>query len=199
MSILMLVEVDGVTLEQYERTDEALAASGAEHPEGLISHVAGVTDDGLVIADVWDSEESMRRFVDGPLSAALADTGGGSPGTPPRVLPVHNHIPQGSGTKAGVMIIIDAGEFGPDVYDEMTRTMAAHADGGVNHPAVSHVAARNEQGGLLVVDVWDSPESFGRFAETEIAPAGEKAGLGPLEPRFVPVHKHVAAKAGAAT
>jgi hypothetical protein len=44
--------------EQYARFAEALA----ETPAGLILHVAGPTDEGFRIIDVWESEEAWRRF-----------------------------------------------------------------------------------------------------------------------------------------
>jgi hypothetical protein len=44
--------------EQYAPFAEALA----ETPPGLILHVAGPTDEGFRIIDVWESEEAWRRF-----------------------------------------------------------------------------------------------------------------------------------------
>jgi hypothetical protein len=74
----------------------------------------------------------------------------------------------------------------------MTAQMSAHAGGGSNHPAVSHTAAR-ANGGLLIVDVWDAPESFQRFAAEQIAEA-EASDIGPIEPRFVPIHNRFTRK-----
>jgi hypothetical protein len=49
---------------------------------------------------------------------------------------------------------------------------------------------------MVFADVWDTPESFGRFAEEQLGPAAESAGVdvASLEPRFVPVHYHLVAK-----
>jgi hypothetical protein len=152
----------------------------------LISHVAGPTDDGFLIVDVWESVETFERFFEDGMGAARAD-GIEPPEIEPRVAPVHNHIPEGQGTDPQVIVFLELDGFGPDDYDATTASMEAHAGDGSNHPAVSHVAAATE-GGLIVVDVWDSPESFGRYAEEQIAPAGEAAGLGPMEPRVVPLH-----------
>jgi len=64
--------------------------------------------------------------------------------------------------------------------------MEAHGAGGTSHPAVQHVAAVTDDG-LLVVDVWESPEAFGAFAESQIAPAAAAAGAtAPIEPRILP-------------
>jgi len=46
------------TWEQYEH----LAAAIAARPEGLIIHVAGPTDEGFRIIDVWESEAAWKRF-----------------------------------------------------------------------------------------------------------------------------------------
>jgi hypothetical protein len=84
------------------------------------------------------------------------------------------------------MMIVEVPGLGPDAYDSMIAGMDAHRGDGSDHPAVSHAAAVAD-GGLLVVDVWDSPESWGRFAEEQIGP-NAPVGLDGLEPRFVPIH-----------
>jgi heme-degrading monooxygenase HmoA len=188
MSVLMLLEVPGGTLEQYDRVNEIMGIRGDEDaPDGLVHHVAGSDGDSLVIADLWESEEALGRFVEGKLGAALAEAGV-SADSKPRVLPVHAEL-QGAGARPGVMMIVDIEDLRPDAYDEMVSKMDDHVAG--THPAVSHVAARTEGGGFLVVDVWESPEAFGEFAETQIGPAGAAVGLGPIEPRFVPVHNRM--------
>ena|SRR5579862_4836046 len=91
MAILMLMDVPGGTVEQYDRTSEILGIHGdGDAPEGLISHVCAVTDDGVMLADVWDSEESLHRFLEGGLGAALAEAG--MPQTTPTVIPVHTML-----------------------------------------------------------------------------------------------------------
>ncbi len=102
---------------------------------------------------------------------------------------VHNLIPRGAGTEARVARIIDIDvDNAVEVYDRMTAAMPAHLADGSQHPAVSNVAARTD-GGIKVVDVWDSPESFGRFAEAQIMSSVQD--LPPFEPRFVPIHNRI--------
>ena len=162
-------------------------------PEGLISHVAGPTDSGMLVVDVWESPEALERFAKERLGPVLAELGAPA-GTEPRVFPVHNHIRQGSGTDAGVIVVIESDGFGPDDYDHVTAEMDAHAGDGSSHPAVSHIAAVSDDG-MVFVDVWDSPESVGAFFEEQIGPATAATGtdLGEVEPRFVPVHNRFAA------
>ena len=186
MAILMLLELDGVTVGQYDQVNEALRIEGGDDaPDGLISHAAAVTDRGLLIADVWDSEESLHQF-DERLGAALA-AAGVEPGGAPRIHEVHNFIPQGAGTDAGVLMVIESDEFTPELYDRLTGRMSSHVGDGSSHPAVSHVAALRG-GGMVFVDVWDSPEAFGRFAEETIVPAAEGEDLPALEPQFHRLH-----------
>ena len=188
MSILMLLELDGVTVEQYAQVNESMGIRGDEDaPDGLLSHAAAVTDRGLLIADVWDSEESLQRFFDERVGPAMA-AAGVPPGAEPQIHEVHNFIPQGSGTDAAVLMIIESDEFTPELYDRMTARMPSHVGDGSAHPAASHIAAK-KNGGMVFVDVWDSPETFARFAEDTIGPAAEGEDVPALEPRFHPLHK----------
>ncbi len=185
MAVLMVLEVPGATPDIYRRVNEAMGIHGDEDaPDGLISHTAGQTDDGILVADVWESEEQLGRFFEERVRSAFAEAG--MPEAQPRILPVHNLIAQGAGATAGTIMIAEVEGLGPDAYDRLIAGMDAHLVDGSRHPAVSHAAAASDRG-MLVVDVWESPEAFGRFAEEQIGPAGAAAGLGPIEPRFVPV------------
>jgi hypothetical protein len=191
MAILMMLELPRVTTEDYDRVQEIMFAEDPKQPDGLISHVAGPTDDGVLIIDVWESEDDLNRFVRERVGPAMQQVG--APQAQPRVLPIHAHIPNGKGTDAGVILVIESDGFRPDDYDVVTAKMDAHAGDGSNHPAVSHAAAVTD-GGMVFVDVWDSPESFGRFTEQQLGPAAAGADLPAMEPRFVPVHNRMVGK-----
>lgn len=45
--------------EQYSHVGEAIADPG---PPGLLLHVAGPTDDGFRIIEIWDSRDDFERF-----------------------------------------------------------------------------------------------------------------------------------------
>jgi hypothetical protein len=193
MSVLMVLEVPGGTLEQYERINESMGIRGDEDaPEGLIQHVAGHDGEALYAIDVWESEEALGRFFEERLGAALAE-GGIDPGVKPRVLPVHNML-KGAGTEPNVVLIMEMDGMPPEAYDDLTSKMPAHVQDGSNHASYSHTAAKAESGGMLVVDVWESPEAFGKFAEEQIAVAAGD-DLPPIEPRVVPVHNIMLGKA----
>ncbi len=60
---------------QYERMASSLIDPA---PAGLILHVAGPTDEGVRIIDVWESEESWERFRAEWLGPSIAALGGPS-------------------------------------------------------------------------------------------------------------------------
>jgi heme-degrading monooxygenase HmoA len=155
----------------------------------LISHTVGATDDGLLVVDLWESEEALQAFFDSGLGEAMA-AAGVPPTEPARVLPVHNHF-QGAGETAGVLMIADVDGLSPALYDSMTATMEQHLPHGPGHPAMQHIAAIKENGDVLVIDIWESAERFGEFAQNEIAPAGQAVELAPFEARFVPVYNRL--------
>ena len=193
MSVLMVLEVPGASLEQYERINEIMGIHGDEDaPEGLIQHVAGSDGDSLFAIDVWESEEALGQFFEERLGAALAE-GGVDPAAKPRVLPVHNML-KGAGTEANVVLIMEMEGMPPEAYDDLISKMPAHVQDGSSHASYSHTAAKAEGGGMLVIDVWESPEAFGKFAEEQIAAAAGD-DLPPIEPRVVPVHNLMLGKA----
>jgi hypothetical protein len=191
MPVLIILDIEGGTVEQYDQVDRLLGGTTPENaPPGLISHTAGVTDTGVFVADVWESPEAMQQSFEAQLGPALAEAG--VPETQPQVVPVHNHL-HGVGEEAGVIVIVEIDGMTTDDYDHMVADMTAHAADGSGHPAVSHVAGEGRNG-LVVVDVWGSEEEFGQFAQSEIAPrAGDN--MGAMKTRVVPVHKHVPVKA----
>lgn len=188
-----MFEIPEMTLEQYDRLFEEMGVRGAEDvPAGLLSHAAGDTGEGVLTAGVWADMERLNIFWAEWLAPAIVKEG--LPQVVPRLLPVHNMILRGAGREPGVIVLLEIDGLAPETYDELVAALDAHAGDGSGHPAVSHVAAQTA-GGMVIVDVWDSPESFRRFAEEQIAPAARSAGMPPLEPRFVPVHNHLVAPA----
>src|SRR4029079_6758876 len=186
-----------MTLEQYDRLFEEMGVRSAEDaPAGLLSHAAGDTGEGVLTTGVWADLERLNVFYAEWLGPAIVEEG--LPQAVPRLLPVHNMILHGAGRDPGVIVLLEIDGLAPDRYDELVAATDAHAGEGSGHPAVSHVAAATADG-MVIVDVWDSAESFGRFVEEQIRPAARPAGgLPPLEPRFVPAPDHIAAPAAAA-
>ena len=185
MAVLMLLEWEGTTTDQYDAVNRAMGVTGdGDAPDGLVSHAIAVTDDGsLMVADVWESPEALQTFVEQRLSGALREVG--IPEAHPRVLPVHAHL-RGRG-EPGVMVVIEIPDASSDVYDEMAAEMPAHAGDGSNHPAHTHAIAVDGDS-LVVVDVWGSAKEFQKFAQEQIGPAGQRHGMGEMDVAIHPIH-----------
>jgi hypothetical protein len=198
MAILMILDWRGVTTEDYDRVNDAAGIhSDADAPEGLIAHTAAVDDDGeLIVADVWESEEALGRFVETRLAPALRELD--LPAPAPRVLPVHNRV-RGTAAEPGMLLVIELPGADAEAYDRMTAAMPAHVTAGA-HPAHDHVVAVDGTT-LVVVDVWPSPEAFGTFAEEQVGPAAERAGLDlrSMRQRTASVHSRIQGRQPAQT
>ena len=64
----VLIEDVPASWERYE----PIARSLATRPRGLLLHVAGPTDEGFRIVEVWESEADWLAFADA-MGVALAD------------------------------------------------------------------------------------------------------------------------------
>jgi heme-degrading monooxygenase HmoA len=187
MAIVVRFEAPGATVEDYERVNASIGISGDEDaPDGLIQHIAAKADGGIVVVDVWESEEKLNTFFEQRAGRALAENG--VQAGPPSVYKLHNML-KGSGTQPNVLMEVRV-DRGPEVYDELVTRMPTHAGDGSGHPVYSHVAAVTENGGIYVVDLWESPEAFGRFAQEELGPAAGDL-LGEIQPTFTPVHNTI--------
>ncbi|MFL6049709.1 MAG: hypothetical protein ACJ738_08015 [Gaiellales bacterium] len=192
MPILMIMDIEGGTAEQYDRVDALLGRLTPQNaPAGLISHAAAVTDTGFMVADVWESTDDLQRFFDETLGAAIAEAG--LPQAEPRIVPVHNHI-EGRGEEAAALVLIELDGFSTDDYDALTGEMEAHAGDGSAHPAVVHVVGATDDG-LVVVDLWESGQAFARFGEAELAPRMGADQMARMQPRVSQMHNHVRVKA----
>ena len=64
MPVAFLFEGRGVDAEGYDTLMERLGRADVESPspEGFIAHLAGPTDNGWRVVDVWESEEAAGAF-----------------------------------------------------------------------------------------------------------------------------------------
>ena len=77
-----------------------------------------------------------------------------------------------------------------DQYDAADKAVNAKED--PPDGLIAHTAQDLGNGKIRVVDIWESPEAFGAFAETRLAAAiketlGEDSGQDP-EPQFTELH-----------
>ena len=184
MAVLAMAEIPGGTHEMYDRVNDLMGITPDNPPAGLIHHTALDIDGGMMVIDVWESADAFTSFIESNIEKFQA---AGIPPFEPTILPVHNRL-LGSGTEPNVAVIVEVDGFTPEMYDEMTASMPAHQGEG-NHESVSHTAALKGDS-VFVVDVWDSPEHFQRFAQEQLA----DKDLPPFEPRIVPVHARLAGK-----
>ena len=79
----------GMTQQQYDRVVRDLDANGLGAPDGRQHHAASVSGNGLLIVDVWESEEALGKFSEGLIPITVA---AGATPVEPRILQVHNII-----------------------------------------------------------------------------------------------------------
>ncbi len=79
MAVVVFLEWDGISAEQYEATRKHVNWEG-DVPAGGMFHVAAVTDRGLRITDVWESAEAFQAFVNNRLMPGVQQLG--IPGQP---------------------------------------------------------------------------------------------------------------------
>jgi hypothetical protein len=71
--------------DSYERV---AAAIGDEPPDGLIVHVAGPTDSGFRVIEVWESKDAWERFRDERLRPVVKTVAGDGPAHQPIFQPL---------------------------------------------------------------------------------------------------------------
>lgn len=100
MAVAFKMRFRGATIEQYDQVLELMGFTGGiVDADGAIFHWVAKTDDGILVVDVWESDEQFERFSEeqiGPFSEQV-----GIP-EPPQVSrhEVHNLL-VGAGITAG--------------------------------------------------------------------------------------------------
>ena len=88
MAVAMLMHWPGVTSDQYDAVMARLGLD-ANPPAGAILHVAAVTDVGVEVCDVWQTEQAFNGYLEQRLLPAVSELGiGGEPEI--RIVPLHN-------------------------------------------------------------------------------------------------------------
>ncbi len=89
MATGMLIQFPGYSTDFYDQVMNNLDWDNAPKPAGFVSHYAGSGPDGLVIFDVWESQQDFENFLHDRLGAAI---GAASGGNPPQAHPVFVQI-----------------------------------------------------------------------------------------------------------
>ncbi len=88
MAVMMCMEWDGVTHEQYETVRHSVKFE-TDVPKGGIFHVAAFSDKGLRVTDVWETAQDFQSFVEKRLMPATQAAGiAGEPRV--QIYPAHN-------------------------------------------------------------------------------------------------------------
>ena len=65
MAVAFKMKFEGATLEQYDRVMELMGLDqGDSSPDGAVFHWVSATDDGIVVVDVWESDEQFNKFAE---------------------------------------------------------------------------------------------------------------------------------------
>jgi hypothetical protein len=88
MAVAMFMHWPGLTSDQYDAVMARLGLD-ANPPAGGIMHMAAVTDEGLDVCDVWQTEQAFTSFLQQRLLPAVSELGiSGEPDM--TVVPLHN-------------------------------------------------------------------------------------------------------------
>jgi len=88
MAVAMLMHWPGMTSDQYDAVMARLGLD-ANPAAGGVLHVAAVTDDGVEVWDVWQTEQAFNGFLEQRLLPVIGELGiTGEPEI--KVIPLHN-------------------------------------------------------------------------------------------------------------
>ena len=90
MAITLIMDFAGVGQDKYEAAMKELGMEMGKRPdfEGGLMHIAGPSDNGWTVIDVWESQEHFDRFLADHLGPTSAKVGIPQPSV--RVVPVYN-------------------------------------------------------------------------------------------------------------
>jgi len=78
MSVCLILQFPGIDEKKYEGVMKELGLKNGKTswPKGIVSHVAGVTNEGFCVVDVWNSKQEFDTFMDTRLKPAFQAAGG---------------------------------------------------------------------------------------------------------------------------
>jgi hypothetical protein len=88
MAVAMFMRWPGLTGDQYDTVMGRLELD-ANPPAGGVLHLAAVTDEGLQVSDIWQTEQAFHSFLENRLMPVVAELGlTGEPEI--EIVPLHN-------------------------------------------------------------------------------------------------------------
>ena len=88
-TILAQFNIVDFTIPKYEQAIKDLKAAGQGSPKGRLYHVITKQDVGMLVTDVWESEEDLNKFSETLIP--ILKKNGVTPARP-TLLSVHNII-----------------------------------------------------------------------------------------------------------
>ena len=90
MAVVMYMEWDGVTPEQYDEARDRVDWEG-NVPDGANLHVPWFVDGGIRVVDVWESAEQFQAFAEQRLMPGVQEVGiDGEPRV--QIHPLHSRV-----------------------------------------------------------------------------------------------------------
>ena len=84
-----------------------------------------------------------------------------------------------------ILVIFEFPNTTAKTYDKIVEEL--HAKAVLPNEGLLFHAAAQEDGTMIVSDVWKSEEAFNKFGE-KMMPIGMQSGLPNVKPRIIPVH-----------
>ena len=96
MAVAFEMRFEGATLEQYDRVMELMGLDqGDTSPEGAVFHWVSATDDGIIVVDVWESDEQFNKFAEEQIGPSTQQVGIPAPPVVTRYA-IHNTLVGGA-------------------------------------------------------------------------------------------------------
>jgi hypothetical protein len=92
VAVAFKLRIPGATIEQYEQVIDLMGfGAGVGDADGAIFHWVAKTDDGLLVVDVWETDEQFERFSAEQIAPFMQQVGIADP---PQVTrhEVHNYL-----------------------------------------------------------------------------------------------------------
>lgn len=91
MAVAYRLRFPGATTAQYDQVLQKMGLTpGGPTPPGAIFHWAAQEDEGLIVVDVWESEEAFNKFAEEQIMPYSQEVGLGAPDIKKHA--VHNHL-----------------------------------------------------------------------------------------------------------
>ena len=182
MPISAIYNIRGGTLAHYDRIIAALGKH-ANSPGG-IAHIAAATPDGILVCDIWESQEALDNFARhlGPLAEAA---GIGSQNSPLMGRVENMSITENDNDMPAVAILYSIPGMSVARYRELLSQVKF--EGSPSTARRAHIACETAEG-MFIVALWESEAAFRAF-EPAINAAFAATGVNGASPVIGQIHR----------